>query len=390
MQLDRFRHTSHFFAGAVMAAVGLGVAACSRDDHTTTAAEATSLIGTPAPGVVPPAVRNAAFASARVWQQPPAPVNEARLDMNPPGGFAPTDEVSCRFNPKAVSGTTPKFYCDMPNGETLKVKYGQGNPELNAEVAATRLLTALGFFSDRVFVVKRVRCAGCPSFPFQALQCLDRVGVKAACFPRGINYDRIVDFNSAVIEKKIEGRVIEAVEDQGWGWYELQQVDPQRGGSSRAEVDAFRLMAVFLAHWDNKDANQRLVCRPGADEAGGGCAAPVAIMQDVGATFGPNKVDLHNWRLGQIWKDGASCLVSMEHMPWGGGTFPEHRISEAGRRHLLGLLEQLSDAQLRALFDGSGMTAHDQVSAESRSAEPWIAAFKEKVKQIRDAAPCPS
>jgi hypothetical protein len=54
------------------------------------------------------------------------------------------------------------------------------------------------------------------------------------------------------------------------------------------------------------------------------------------------------------------------------------------------LLTQLFDAQLRDLFDGSGVTAHDQVSAEARSAAPWIAVFKDKVKQIRDGGPCPS
>lgn len=335
--------------------------------------------------------REAALASARVWRQPAIPVGEASLATNPAGAdFTPTDEVACRFNAKKVGGTTPKFYCDLPSGEAIKIKYGYGNPELNAEVAATRLLTALGFSSDRMFVVRRVRCAGCPSFPFQSLRCLDRVGLKIACFPRGIDYDRVVDFDAAIVERRLPGRVIEAVEDQGWGWYELDKIDPARGGSSPAEVDAFRLMAVFLAHWDNKDANQRLICPPEAEGPDNTCAAPVAIMQDVGATFGPTKVDLHNWRQGRIWKDGATCLVSMEHLPWGGGTFPERRISEAGRQHLLGLLRQLSDAQLRDLFDASGITAHDQVTAQGRRADAWIAAFKERVKQISEGGPCPS
>lgn len=337
------------------------------------------------------AMREAALASARVWQPPAVPIGQAILNTNPPGAdFGPDDEVNCRFNTKRVGGTTPKFHCDLATGETVKLKYGRGNPELNAEVATTRLLTALGFFADRMFVVRRVRCAGCPAFPFQSLRCLDRFGLKAVCIPLGINYDRVVDFPAAVLERKIAGRVIEATTDQGWGWYELEKIDPARGGSSRAEVDGFRLMAVFLAHWDNKAANQRLVCPAGADRPDGGCAAPIALMQDVGATFGPTKVDLHNWRQTRVWKDGASCLVSMEHLPWGGGTFPERRISERGRQHLLGLLTQLFDAQLRDLFDGSGVTAHDQVSAEARSAAPWIAVFKDKVKQIRDGGPCPS
>lgn len=370
---------------ALTIALAVVMTACSADDSASPVVEAGI-----ASGKVDPSARDAAFAAARVWQAPAVPISEADLSSNPPGGFRPDDEVSCRFNPKKVGGTTPKFNCDLPTGETVKVKYGQGNPELNAEVASTRLLTALGFHADRMFVVRRVRCAGCPTFPFQALRCLDRFGVKTVCFQGGLDYDKVVDFDAAVVERRIEGRVIEAKEDQGWGWYDLKKVDAAAGGSSRAELDAFRLMAVFLTHWDNKDANQRLICPAGAEGTNGSCTAPIAIMQDLGATFGPTKVDIHNWRQGRIWKDGASCLASMEHLPWGGGTFPEVQISEGGRQHLLGLLEQLTDSQLRDLFESSGITTLDQVNAESRRAEAWIAAFKDRVKQIRDAGPCPS
>lgn len=351
----------------------------------------TEVVAAPAPPEkVSAQTREASLAAARVWSPPATPVAEADLSLNPAGEFEADDVVSCRFNPKMVGGTTPKFNCDLPTGETIKIKYGQGNPELHAEVASTRLLTALGFPADRMFVVRRVRCAGCPAYPFQALRCLDRFDVKTACFPGGLDYDRIVEFDAAVVERRIDGRVIEATEDQGWGWYELTRIDPARGGSSRAEVDAFRLMAIFLAHWDNKDPNQRLVCPAGKEGPDSGCAAPIAIMQDLGATFGPTKVDLHNWRQGRIWKDSASCLVSMEHLPWGGGTFPEARISEAGRQHLLGLLQQLSDEQIRDLFESSGITRLDQVNAEARRADAWVAVFKDRVRQISESGPCPS
>lgn len=373
------------FLVASTAALLCAVAGCRAGENAVTVAAAESS------NEAARAIREAALASARVWQPPAVPIGQATLNTNPPGAdVGPDDDVNCRFNTKRVGGTTPKFHCDLPTGETVKLKYGQGNPELHAEVATTRLLTTLGFFADRMFTVRRVRCAGCPAFPFQSLRCLDRFGLKAVCFPRGIDYDRVVEFPAAVLERKLDGRVIEARADQGWGWYELDKIDPARGGSSRAEVDAFRLMAVFLAHWDNKDANQRLVCPAGADRPDGGCAAPIALMQDVGATFGPKKVELHNWRQTRIWKDGAGCRVSMEHLPYAGGTFPERIISEGGRRHLLGLLEQLSDRQLQDLFDASGITGYDQVHADARRAQAWVEVFKDKVQQIRDGGPCPS
>jgi hypothetical protein len=338
------------------------------------------------------ALREAALAAARVWRPPTVPIAAADLGSNPPveGGFSAHDALTCRFVLREAGGTTPKFYCQLPDGRELKIKYGRNNPELGGEVAATRLLEALGFGADRMFVVERVRCAGCPTFPFQALGCYARVGLQAACFPGGIDEDRIVDFDVAVVEQKLDGRVIEAFEDQGWAWYELDRIDPAHGGSTRAEVDAFRLMAIFLAHWDNKAPNQRLICPTGSDNPDGTCREPLAIMQDVGATFGPLKIDLHHWRTRRIWKDDTTCTVSMEHLPWQGATFPERQISEGGRQLLLGLLEQLRDDQVRALFTGARVPSFAQVSGEARRVESWVAAFRDRVDQIRTGGPCPS
>jgi hypothetical protein len=257
-------------------------------------------------------------------------------------------------------------------------------------VAATRLISALGFGADRMHVVQSVRCAGCPTFPFQALRCFAKTGMRRVCFPGGVDYEQIVVFDPAVVERRIEGRKIEAVPDQGWAWYELDKVDPAKGGSPRAEVNALKLLAVFLAHWDNKAENQRLVCLPGGNQPDGGCTRPFALMQDVGATFGPTKLDLHNWRNTPVWADPRTCRVSMEHLPFTGATFPEQQLSEEGRQFLLRLLEQLSATQIETLFTTSRATTFDGVSAEGRSASAWTRTFLDKVRQIREAGPCPA
>ena len=287
-----------------------------------------------------------------------------------------------------MGGTTPKFDCELPGNDVVRVKYGRGNPELHAEIAAARLLSALGFGADRMFVVKSVRCAGCPAFPFQALKCLAETGMQIPCFAGGVDYSKTTDFDFVSIERRLEGRRLESTTDQGWALYELSKVDERAGGSPKAHVEALTLLAALLAHWDNKAENQRLICLPGGDRPDGTCAQPFAILQDVGATFGPTKLDLHSWRSRKVWSDARRCRVSMKDMPWGGATFPEQAISEQGRQFLLSLLDQLSTTQLQDLFAGARVELSESVTAEARQPAAWATAFSDKVRQIREAGPC--
>jgi hypothetical protein len=268
------------------------------------------------------------------------------------------------------------------------VKYGRGNPELHAEIAATRLLSTLGFGADRMFVVKQVRCAGCPAFPFQALKCFAETGMQMACFAGGVDYSKTTEFDFVSVERRLEGRRIESAPDQGWPFYEIDRIDERAGGSPRAHVDALKLLAVFLAHWDNKAENQRLVCLPGGDRPDGSCSRPFAILQDLGAAFGPNKLDLHNWRNRPVWSDARRCSVTMKDLPFNGATFPDQTISEQGRQFLLALLSQLSTSQVEDLFAGSRIELSEGVTAESRQPAAWAAVFSDKVRQIREAGPC--
>jgi hypothetical protein len=344
----------------------------------------------PGERLVSAAQRQAALQRAQVWLPPPTPIARANLKGNPvgPDAFADTEEVECRLVVKAMSGTTPKFDCERPDGDIIRVKYGRGNPELHAEVVTTRLLAALGFGADRMYFVKRIRCAGCSAFPFHSLKCLAETKLERVCFPQGIDSSRATDFEFAVIERQLDARPIESSEDEGWAWFELDRVDPRAGGASRAHVDGLKLMAVLIAHWDNKAPNQRLVCLPGGDTPDGGCTRPLAMMQDLGASFGPTKLDLHNWRSFQVWGDARRCRVSMEQLPWGGGTFPEQQISEQGRQFLLKLLEQLSVQQIEDLFRGARIESSETITADGRQPEAWAAAFQDKVRQIREAGPC--
>jgi hypothetical protein len=337
--------------------------------------------------------RNAALAAARVWSQPSVPIGSADFSVNTPGpgGFDANADVDCTFSLEPTSGMTPKFMCILPNGDKVKVKYGEAIPngEVPAEITASRLLTALGFPTDRMNRVRSVKCRGCPPLPQQALKCLEKRESANVCL-QGAAPDRVVTFQQALIERPLEGEKIEATEDQGWSWYELEKIDPKAGGSSRAEVDALRLIAVILAHWDNKGANQKLLCPSGKAQPDGSCTAPMAIIGDLGATFGPNRVDLVNWTKVPMWIDPASCRVSMKGLPFDGATFEDRQISEAGRQFALKLFRQLTPQQLNTLFEGSGLTAFQHVVAAGHSPQAWTDAFLAKVKAIESAGPCPN
>jgi hypothetical protein len=334
--------------------------------------------------------RDAIIARAQVFVPGAESLSAADLARSIPN-------VTCDFIPKKSSGTTPKFDCRLPTGEVVKIKYGW-SPERHGEIAATKLLTALGFGADRVSMVEHVRCHGCPPFPFQTRIIAEQFFL-AGLFERLADHKRPRDFEWASIEHKIPGREVEVGEFQGWDWRELPLVSRAAGGASADELDALRLTAVFLAHWDNKATNQRLVCA-GSDttekldledpESAGTCKAPLLILQDVGATFGPTKVKYEAWARLPVWKDSVNCVVSMETLPYHGILFPPIQISEGGRALLASRLKKLSEAQIHAIFQGARFPDPLTEKVPARDLTPWVRAFQKKVREIADHTACPS
>ena len=331
-------------------------------------------------GVPPPpakewAARNDALSRAKIFVD--TPFNAASIDFaqDPNAGVIDNALTSCQYKPDEVSGTTPKFDCELPSGEKIKVKYGW-TQEIPSETAASRLLHAMGFGADRVSRVDTVRCYGCPIQPFHTRSLIEMLHLESVVDKR-INYSSYRDFKTVSVERNLDGEAIEVGNERGWAFYELDQIDPSRGGATHAEVDALRLMAVFLHHWDNKSSNQRLTCA-GASTAD--CKHPLAMIQDVGSEFGPKKAELENWRGKTVWSDPATCAVSMKGMPYNGGTFEDVVISEGGRRLLGDRLRQLSPKQIETLYTAAGF---EDVPA-------WVATFQDRVRQIAEHKACPA
>jgi hypothetical protein len=290
-----------------------------------------------------------------------------------PGAFPFRAEVECDYLDKELSGRSPKFACMAKGDDELKVKYGFTNGEVYGEVLASRLLWALGFGADHMYSVK-VICRGCPE-TFGGL-------VRE-------NGDRV--FDPAAIERKMPGAVV----TDAWAWKELDLIDEESGGAPLAHRDALKLMAVFIQHTDTKPEQQRFICL-GVDELppGADCQKPFMFIQDVGVTYGranafnenpTGSVNLAGWSTTPVWKTATGPCVG--NLPKSfTGTLDEPVISEQGRQFLAGLLQQLTDAQIRDLFEAARVTLRVREPRNPLSGfatvENWVSAFKVKRAEI--------
>src|SRR5450432_4031893 len=75
-----------------------------------------------------------------------------------------TPKFECKITRiESVSGKVQTLTPDMDE-EPVKVKFGAGDNEVYAEIVATRLMWALGYYADAWFPV-RVECHNCPQNP---------------------------------------------------------------------------------------------------------------------------------------------------------------------------------------------------------------------------------
>ena len=78
----------------------------------------------------------------------------------------------------------------------------------------------------------------------------------------------------------------------------------------------------------------------------------------------------------------------MRQFPYGGGTFPDTQISEAGRQLLARQLSALTERHLVALFTGARFPEFNGRGSQKATRSAWAAALLDKVRQIADAGPC--
>ena len=361
------------------------------------------------------------LAKATIWSDP-GNLTPAALRAGPPLRDGSGVEAALGGTPfpctfaepgKTLGGTSKKFSCTTSSGKTIRVKYTEpsssGNREVFATVAASRLMWALGFTSHPVYPIA-LECLDCPEDPQSGDGPRAKRSYVATYEPRWTDL-ALVDH---------------ADRDQGWRWAELDAaVDAVLSGDlqirQRQHLDALTLAAVLLQHGDRKPEQQRLSCT-GALKADAGsirqmddnpvfvetpgataCTSPAVSVQDLGATFGgagsmssesTAKMNLEEWAKKPVFQKsepGAACHGALDvSMAAGEGSLPNPRIGEAGRLFLLERLRRLTDAHLKAIFGAARVNLLPQDDdAEGAGVDAWVAAFKEKVRQIEERSCAP-
>ena len=287
------------------------------------------------------------------------------------------EEITCDYLDGAPKqGNTPKFHCLYNGKDKLKIKYLKSNGEVYGEIAGSRLMWALGFATDDDYAV-RATVNHCPKNPWE------NSGDRAT---------RLIE--PATVQRKFPGVIMQDQDQSGWGFEELAQVDPSRGGATKEQLDALKLLAAFIQHRDNGHRNQHLVCaKEGVTYDASGhliCRKPVLSQHDLGSTFGGSssfislsKVESGPWARTSVWADSERCIANVGSFIID-GTLHNPQISEQGRRFLAGLLVQLSDRQIRDLFTA----ARVELREPGTPVEQWVNIFKSKVKEVVDAR-CP-
>ncbi len=316
---------------------------------------------------------------AKVWH----PVDVEKMDLlNGPGGkgsYKLGQDVPCKYEEKdpknPLGGHSPKFPCWDKAGTRLKVKYNPaGNPEVFGEIAGTRLFWALGFYAEKMYSVN-ILCENCPRDPWS---------------DKGKQPRATRSFNPATLQTKLEGENIYSTKWHGWEYNQLEVVKEKSGGSSEAEVEAFKLLSVFVNHADNTSNQNRIVCFPGDEE----CKNPILMVTDLGSTFGgKGGTNFHHWEKRSIWKDKKACVANFDGTAKG---FDYPTIKESGRKFLADLMGRLSDKQITDLFKGARMDflgkhlPKIRIKGKARHVrvQDWVRVFKQKRKEITSAH-CP-
>jgi hypothetical protein len=189
-------------------------------------------------------------APAILWREP-KDLGSRDLFYGPGGRKHAPPSTKFTFVKEDAEGSNPKFVVRDDNGVKWKIKLGS---EAKPEVAAARLVWAVGYFSDEDYFLPEIRVSELPEH-------LNR-GQKLFA-PDGTVHDVRLKRQEKTDEK--EGT---------WKW----KHDPFAG---QREWNGLRTLMAVINNWDLKDANNKVFLEAGEQ---------IYEVSDLGASFGANGI----------------------------------------------------------------------------------------------------
>jgi hypothetical protein len=313
--------------------------------------------------------------SVTIWRQP-SDIRTLNLFYGP-GGSAGQPHPPFRFVEEDRDGSSPKIVVTDARGIRWKVKLGD---EAKPETAATRLLWAVGYFSDTTYYLPHARVIGLPK--------LSR-GEKYVSAGGTLNGARFE--HSA---KKIDD----------WSWFENPFIGTR-------EFNGLRVMMALMNCWDLKQSNNA-VYQINHEVSDGRLAKSIRTsgyrnsalrvtelryaISDLGATFGKtggdwtrSKGDVDDYVSSKFIDKVTSRDVDLvmhsrppfvyaPAVPYYLKRVRMEKVSEdiprSHARWIGQLLGQLSNAQLRDLFRGAGYSPTE--------AEMYARKVRERINEL--------
>lgn len=283
-----------------------------------------------------------------LWRAP-ADIVTRDLYLGPGGESMRPDLRKVTFLKDETGGYSTKFRVRDASGREWVAKVGK---EAQSETAAVRLLWAVGYMTEVVYLVPRLGVEG-----------------------KGT-------FENVRLEARPES--VERLDE--WKWADNPFVGTK-------ELQGLIVMMALLNNWDIKDSNNKVLY---VGDAAAGRGELRHIVSDLGATFGRVKVNVPGiWRLQRsrnnpedYWEDPfledvKNGQVFLFYKGKRQDLFDDIRIDEA--RWIAGLLSKLSDRQISDAFRAANYTPE-----EVRTLSEAVRARIGELNTIRGNAPVAS
>lgn len=289
-----------------------------------------------------------------VWRDPGAV--ESLDFVNGPGEKRNAPKPPFTFVEEDTGGTNPKIKITDSAGQSWGVKWGS---EIHAEVFASRLIWAAGYYVEPSYFVKSGRIQGV---------------TKVSRSRKYLGSDG--SFTNARFELKEKG-ITKQTDKESWRW-------DQNPFIGTRELNGLKVMIMLTSNWDPKDqrgseSNTAIYTNKNTGEV-------IYVLSDWGATMGKwgGVLSREKWDCDGFSSQSRKFVTGVEgnlvRFGYDGKNQTDIRedIRVSDVRWLLGHVGRITDAQIRAGLGASGATAEE--------IDCFAMAIRERINQLKNAA----